>query len=273
MKTKLSKDFSFTQSNLQTYLNCRYKFYLRYVEQLAWPAQSTLDEIQFEIDRNAGIRFHQLLHQYFLGFDQELLKQMAQNDPDKRVYSWFLSFMSSPYANLQGKLNSEKAIAISINDKRYLAKFDLLQQIGDQYTIYDWKTSKKVPNRKMLLDTIQTKLYPLLLSEALNPSFPLTFVYWEAIQPEEPYIFIFNLNDIKHHRLSIDSLTDEIISLEEKDYHKTDHLKKCKICEYRSFCKRGVQAAGMHELEDAEMFDLNTVWEEDYADISNADLV
>ncbi len=98
-------------------MNCRYKFYLRYIQKLAWPAQTTIDDLRFEEDRNAGIRFHQLLHQYFIGFNPELLIRMAENDPDSRVLVWFQTFLASPYAQLQGKLESEKTITTCVDDK------------------------------------------------------------------------------------------------------------------------------------------------------------
>jgi len=70
--------FVFTQSNLQSFLNCPYQFYLRYVLHFQWPAAQARDLLQFEADRLAGARFHQLVHQLFLGVSLPKLSQMAK---------------------------------------------------------------------------------------------------------------------------------------------------------------------------------------------------
>jgi len=249
MKTQFPDNFVFSQSNLQTYLNCRYKFYLRYIQKITWPAQVTVDDLRFEEDRNTGIRFHQLLHQYFIGFKPELLIQIAENDPDNRISTWFQTFLASQYAQLQGKLESEKTITTCINDRNFIVKYDLLQFKDGQYTIYDWKTSNKVPNREKLMDSIQTRLYPVVLSEAYQNDQPINFIIWEIIAPNAPIVFSFLQQEIVNNARYIKELTDEILFLDNRDFFKTSNTRQCKICEYRSYCNRGTMPATFEELD------------------------
>jgi hypothetical protein len=260
MKTQVPHNFVFSQSNLHTYLNCRYKFYLRYIQKLAWPAQTTIDDLRFEEDRNAGIRFHQLLHQYFIGFNPELLIRMAENDPDSRVLVWFQTFLASPYAQLQGKLESEKTITTCVDDKNFIVKYDLLQFESGQYTIYDWKSSNKVPNRERLIDDIQTRLYPVVLSEAYQTDLPIRLIIWEIIAPDAPFVFSFSSQELKRNAQYFKSLCDEIVSLEKTDLFKTANTRQCKICEYRSHCNRGIAPATYEYLEESAFTDLEDYW-------------
>jgi len=260
MKTQLSHNFVFSQSNMQTYLNCRYKFYLRYIQKLAWPAQATIEDFRFEEDQQAGIRFHQLLHQYFIGFNPELLTQMAKNDPDNRVSGWFQTFLNSPYTRLQGKIESEKNVSTCIDDKNYVVKFDLLQLDDGQYTIYDWKTSNKVPRRERLINNIQTRLYPVVLSEAYQTNQTIHLVIWEINSPEVPFVFSISQQDLNRNRRYFEELTDEIVSLEKPNFFKTSNIRQCKICEYRSHCDRGIMPATLEDLGENVFINLEDYW-------------
>ena len=98
MKTGINEHFVFSASNLQTFKTCRFKFSLRYIKKIPWPAQITLDSLEFEADREVGIRFHRLIHQYFLGFDISRLENHAMHDPDPRMIDWFHIFNIKIYS-------------------------------------------------------------------------------------------------------------------------------------------------------------------------------
>lgn len=255
MSPDLSRDFTFTASNLQTFRTCKYKFYLRYIQHVPWPAQITLDSIQFEADREAGVRFHQLLHQYYLGFNPEQLMLVAENDPDPRIATWFRTFLRSPYSQLQGDLQPEKSLHCTIDRYRCMAKFDLLHIEPNQLTIYDWKTSKKPPLIIALKETIQTKLYPLVLRRTQFGSRPIQFVYWELNQPDSPFILNITADDLLKVENEITTLCDEVTMLDKLEFVKTVEIKRCAYCEYRSLCDRGSQAPRIENIEDIDFFD------------------
>ncbi len=45
---KLADSFDFTQSNLQDYVECPYRFYLRHVLHTKWPALIVDDALEYE---------------------------------------------------------------------------------------------------------------------------------------------------------------------------------------------------------------------------------
>lgn len=250
MNLEFPIDFTFTASNLHTFQMCKHKFYLRYVKHVPWPAQMTRDSVQFDADRDAGIRFHQLLHQFFLGFDLEQLSLVAMNDPDSRISDWFQIFLASPYAQLKGELQPEKISRCVINHYPFMAKFDLIQRIGNQITIYDWKTSRKPPVIARLKASIQTKLYPLVLNETSSEKLPIQFVYWEINQPESPFMINIQESDLERSKRDLMTLCDEIARLEPAGFIKTQEVKCCVYCEYRSLCDRGKCAASIENMDE-----------------------
>jgi hypothetical protein len=78
----LPADFDFTQGNLQDYLDCPYRFYMRYILRTKWPALVVGDALEFEARGQAGGRFHRLVQQYLLGVPQDRINQMADEDPN-----------------------------------------------------------------------------------------------------------------------------------------------------------------------------------------------
>lgn len=238
--------FVFTQSNLQTYRYCRQRFWLRYVRQLIWPAQLSSNQ-QFALDKEAGSRFHRLVHQHFLGFETSTLRKMAEHDPDSRMILWLDRFLSSPFANLSGMLFPETTFKTRMGENALAAKVDLLQIFsGNQILIYDWKTSSKLPSAKQLKDKLQSKVYPLVISERFknSSSIPLIkMIYWEANFPDQPVEIVFQEDDYRLFENEIVEMVLEISNLTEAEFVKTDNLNLCNACEYRSYCGRGDTAA------------------------------
>ena len=250
----IDPNFVFSQSNLQTFDYCRYRFYLRYVQHLQWPAQISASD-DYHNDLEAGTFFHQLIHQHFLGFERELLLEQARNYPDARLIGWLSAFFQSPYANLTGKLYPETAFTTQKGSHLISAKVDLLQLTDNgDITIYDWKTSRKAPSIPHLKGRFQSKVYPLIVSNRLNKladPMPISMVYWEANFPDKPITFIFSETDIAIIEKELLVKMNEIKSLSEQDFVLTDDIRRCAWCEFRSFCDRGVNAA--MNLPDSEL--------------------
>ena len=256
MKTGINEHFVFSASNLQTFKTCRFKFSLRYIKKIPWPAQITLDSLEFEADREVGIRFHRLIHQYFLGFDISRLENHAMHDPDPRMINWFHIFMKSPYAMLSGELYPEKEMRCTLKDINLIAKYDLLQFENGYYTLYDWKTSKIPPSPKTLISSVQSQLYPLVLSKIYELDKPARFVYWEIAQPNRAIVFNIAIEELTQYENNLLGLCKQIKTLEMDEFEKTDIIKRCAFCEYRSYCGRGVQAAPLDQSEEFDLFNI-----------------
>ncbi len=275
MSAKLIPDnFVFTQSNLHTFEYCKFRFYLRYVRELIWPAQLVSDQA-YIADQQAGIRFHQLIHQHFLGFELESLRKVAKNDTDPRLAVWLESFLSSPYSNLSGDLYPETSFSCNLNGYTLRAKIDLLQVEKDAIQIYDWKTSRKLPKPEWIKKNVQSQVYPFVIMENFPDHFQksthkaITMIYWEANFPHQPIELISTVKELAESKESLTKLIDEIVSLQQEEFVKTADLQKCDWCEYRSYCQRGSKAEStlpeiwleLEETHPTETEDLIEHWE------------
>ncbi len=76
----LPAGFRFSQSSLQDYVDCRRRFQLRYLQNLAWPALQSEPALENERFMLRGSLFHQLTQQFFSGVPADRL-QAAIADP------------------------------------------------------------------------------------------------------------------------------------------------------------------------------------------------
>ena len=262
MTNLIPPNFVFSQSSLQTFAYCPRRFYLRYLKKLIWPAQMVSEQNQSK-DRDSGVRFHQLIHQYFLGIELETLQKIANFDSDSRMADWFENFLQSPYANLPGSLNPEKSFQTEISSYHLVAKVDLLQIHDNQIGIYDWKTSQKLPKASSLLKQAQSKVYPMVISRAIAPkNQKLSLIYWEANFPDQTIELESTESDLQTFENDLSNQITEIVILQEEEFAMTDDLQKCGWCEYRSFCHRAVSAELPDETYDLEFFDETKIPEE-----------
>ena len=254
MTDLIHPDFAFSQSNLQTFSYCRRRFYLRYVRKLIWPAQLVSDQ-QYAQDREAGVRFHRIVHQHFLGFDQALLHKVAEADPDVRLAGWLEVFLSSQMSRLEGNLFPETLYTTSVAGHPLSAKVDLLQIEAGSIKIFDWKTSRQLPKLTSLQKQVQSKVYPLVVSRVFheNDLQNLKMVYWEANFPEQVIEINSSQSDWQNYELEITNSIVLILSLSAEEFVATPDERKCSWCEYRSYCQRG--KAG-HDSEDFQETDL-----------------
>ena len=256
---KLPENFDFSQSNLQDYVDCHYRFYLRYIKHMKWPALIVDDAVDFEQRGQTGARFHRLLQQYLLGLPEDRLGDLAAADPAKEVIGWWQDFLDNVPPWLSGRQFVETTLSTTLAGHRLVAKYDLiLVQEDGQMAIFDWKTSRKRPRKDWLMERVQTRLYRLILTQAgsnitgQNSIAPetVTMNYWFAPQPAILVSLPYAQNTYEKDRLFFSGLIDEIINREEDDFLKTYNVDKCRYCVYRSHCDRGIGAGDLAAFED-----------------------
>lgn len=252
--------FAFTQSNLQDYLDCAYRFYLRYILRIKWPALQVDDAIDFELRGQTGARFHRLIQQYLLGVPEARLGNLAAADPDANVSRWWTDFLTCVPPQLDGVPYVETSLITRIEQQVVLAKYDLiLVQDKSRYTIFDWKTNQKQPRKDWLLDRTQTRLYRFLLTQSgsdLSQHDPIdagqvTMNYWFATHPETLVSLPYSQEAFEVDKTYFSNLITEISGREPDDFTRTSDLQKCRFCVYRSHCDRGVTAG---DLADFDLF-------------------
>lgn len=273
--SRIPSDFQFSQQNLQDFTDCRRRFQLRYLEQVAWPAVEAEPLLEHEAHMQAGEAFHRVVQRYLLGVPVERLSAFVESssDPKSSLPRWWGNFLA--YAGVTPADNSlvESVLAARLGDYRLIGKFDLVRWQVDRsnlrVTIYDWKTSLKRPTHDWLADRLQTRIYPYLVMKVGPRYFGLEelaaeqveMIYWFAEYPREPHRFSYSPEQYQADGDFLGELLVEISNLSADDFHRTPDESRCRFCTYRSLCDRGVKAG----LYDPEAMDLDV--EESY-DIS-----
>lgn len=266
----LPDTFTFSQSSLQDFVDCRRRFQLRYLQRAAWPALQAEPALEAERFAQQGAAFHRLVQQLLTGLPAERLEPLAAQ---AGLGEWWQSFTQTAphFAGIADpaslRLYPEITLTASFGNHRLagnhrlLAKYDLLRLSPDgKLTIFDWKTSRQRTQRKWLASRLQTRLYPYLLVRAgayLNGGNPLTpeqveMVYWFAVDPHNPEIFTYSQAQFQDDEEFLTGLVDTIQSLPETAYFLTPDERQCRFCVYRSLCNRGETAGDLADFEAAD---------------------
>ena len=256
---KVAEDFKYSQNNLQDFSDCRRRFWYRYIQDLSWPALEAEPAIENERFMRAGSAFHQLVHQYIVGIPREKLEASLV---DPLLIKWWGNFIAHVPFDEQEQHYPELPMITKLDGQLILAKFDLVIAHSDgHYTILDWKTSRKRPERSALSARLQTKVYPFVLANGpnkLSPEAPISpekieMIYWFANYPDQPEVFAYSQAQYAEDQALLSDLINAVTALEgADDFPLTLDLSRCKYCRYRSLCDRGI---GAGDLEDAEFME------------------
>lgn len=268
----ISNDFQFSQASLQDFQDCRRRFFYRYVEKLSWPALETEPALANEEWMRQGARFHQLVHQYFLGLPKEKLSELSL---EQNLGMWWQGFLAHNPVDPKHQLFPETLLVTKLSGFILLAKFDLVVLDTDSsLSIYDWKTSRKPATRDQLSSRLQTKVYSYVLAKSgqvftnqneVDPE-KIRMIYWYANRPTEPEKFQYSSSQLLSDEQMLLDLIEECVSLESISEHpKTEDVNHCRYCVYRSLCDRGEQAGSFDEYGDEidsnleDSFDLDQI--------------
>ena len=263
---RLPENFSFSQQNLQDYADCRYRFLLKYVRRIEWPAVESEPVLLQEARMELGQQFHRMVQQYFSGVDPSLLALSVQSP---ELAACWHEFMALDLQHIPGVKVPEKTISILFVGYRLTAKFDLLVVTPEgNYSIFDWKTSGVLPKANHLLSRLQSIVYPYVLQTWIsrttkddNPPSEIEMIYWYPSHPTLPFSFNYSVDHYSRDENHLSGLVNEIINREEEGFDRTPEQSKCRFCRYRSLCGRGISAAifesGSDEPIDGSAFDLD----------------
>ncbi len=244
----LPEPFTFSQNNLQDYVDCQYRFLLRHIRHLEWPAIESEPLLEQEARIDLGFQFHRLVQQYFSGIDTEKLTESIE---DPLLQDWWSTFLLLGLWDLPGIKHAEKMISVPFNGYRLVAKFDLLvAENSGHVVIYDWKTTTSQPSRRFLVERMQSRIYPLVLMLQRDYPSPIVVIspedirmtYWFPAFPDVSVSFNYSHSQYQQDLRFLGDLINEIVSKDETGFLKTNDERKCKFCRYRSLCERGVEA-------------------------------
>jgi CRISPR/Cas system-associated exonuclease Cas4 (RecB family) len=252
----LPGDFLFSQSSLQDYVDCPWRFYLRYVRGLSWPAVVAEPALEHERHLEQGADFHRLIHRYQLGIS---LEQLSGAVGENSLRQWWLRFLENRPGDLPAVHYPEIVLSAPLAGHRLVAKYDLLAvDPGARAVIVDWKTYHQRRSREWLADRLQTRVYPYVLVRAgshLNDAQPwnpnaVEMLYWFANFPDDPELFPYHREGYEKDEAHLRSLLDEIAGLSDAEFELTSDPRRCRFCPYRSLCERGIQAADFLEANE-----------------------
>ena len=252
----LPTDFQFNQANLQDYVDCRRRFQLRYLLQIAWPAIGIEPALEHERLLRLGAELHRMIQQHTLGVSEERLNRVVQDDDLNRWWQNYLQFLP---ANLPQERHPEILLSAPIAGHRLVAKLDLLAiNPGERVVIVDWKTSLRRPSKRWLVERLQTRVYRYMIVRAgsyLNRSEPIhpeqvEMIYWFANYPGRPERLGYDDVQCKADDVFLNRLVAEIEGLDEGEFDLTDQNERCRYCYYRSLCLRGVKAGEIDSFRE-----------------------
>ncbi len=253
---KLPGDFLFSQSNLQDYVDCPRRFYLRYVRQLAWPAVQAEPALEQERHLQQGAEFHRLVHQHILGIPSA---EISRGITDVDLSRWWENYLGQGPTGLPQSLYPETVLSAPIGGHRLVAKYDLIGlDPGQRAVILEWKTDRKRRRRQWLTERLQTRVYRYLLIRAgshLNAGQPLDpaqveMIYWFANYPDGPERFPYDTPQYEADEAYLTSLIEEIRNQQPREFDLTSEEKRCRYCPYRSLCRRGETAGDRTDAEE-----------------------
>jgi CRISPR/Cas system-associated exonuclease Cas4 (RecB family) len=259
--------FQFNQNSLQDYVDCPRRFQLRHLLRQPWPAVQSEPVAEYERLLELARRFHRLAQRHSLGLPEVELTKSAE-DPDLR--RWWRNYLESPPPNLPVSLRRpEITLSAPLADYRLTARYDLLaMEPGRRAVVVDWKTNQRRPDSTALATRLQTRVYRYVLVEAgtaLNSGNPLapdqvTMVYWFAEYPAQPEILHYDATQYSADGTYLVDLVTSIAAYAkegEEEWSLTTDEARCRFCNYRSLCDRGVVPGPLAEFDADQALEIS----------------
>ena len=257
------KHFTFSSVSLQDFLDCERRFELKHLLRQEWPAPQSEPILEVERRIRIGREFHFLIHQYLCGI---ALPELQKMDLDPDIQHWlgrFETFFSEfPLVDF----HSEYSVVTPFHDDYYLtAVYDLIGMTNQpKLLIMDWKTSPYPPVKKIISQTIQSMLYPFLAYENRTEIFKgdvinhadIEMIYWNAVHPGARISMAYSMVQHEKTREFLIKFIETIAGKSLGSFAKTENIKKCAYCQFRSLCERGSRA-GLMDQDKGEIIDVD----------------
>lgn len=251
----VQRTLSLSRTSLETFLVCRRRFRLRYLDRLPWPLTPLDGDTETAVAN--GRAFHQQLERHFL----QLPTDSVPADP--LLQQWWQAFQHSPLPLPDdARLLPELRLSVPLGNHHLVGRFDLLAlnrgPDDGRYRaqIFDWKTSRPRTEAELRSDW-QTRLYLALLADGSPALFDandtvgiipedITITYWYVREPDAPRTLHYSTAWHAANRADLAAILSQIdAELADESptaWPLTDQISHCRACAYQVYCAR--QAAG-----------------------------
>jgi RecB family exonuclease len=239
---------TWSASRLKTYLDCKRKYYYRYIQKIEAKQDDKLNE---------GLFLHSLLdHLYREKNSYEskeemqkkigmLLDELLPLDDAKIAYQKLLwkeklkGFVDSQIEHFKGDwrvVEREKEFSAEIGGLRFKGRIDRIDQNATETLVLDYKSgsiseANKSKNLENLSDLQMSIYYHMLSSKYQN----INLAFMKILEKGE-------IEEITALEEKNELLSQHIIELKQtKNFiaSKCENLQKCKYCEFTLLCERG----------------------------------
>jgi hypothetical protein len=258
----LPPGFPFTQTALRAYLECPYRFRLRYVEGVPWSALPPEPGAEAALLR--GQLFHELAREHFLGLEADSQAAAAGDE----VAGWWSTLRAfPPDLRAYPQRYPEAGLSIPLGRYRLAARYDLLATGPAAAVIVDWKTGQDLASRDLLAGNIQTRVYLYVLAEGGAayhagqpwPAQSLGLVYWHPRGPQEVRLG-YSPAQQAADRGFLTALVDEIAARRPEEMRPTQDGASCSMCAYGPVCGQGAGGRPEWEGEESDSGDDAALW-------------
>lgn len=256
----LPEGFLLSQHSLSTYQRCKRRFLLKYVHRQPWPVSEGDEPLETQQHLERGVLFHRWIERALQGLPSTVTGSRIS---DSVLAAWWDAWRAFDLEQLpQGIILVELPLVVALPPFRLYARYDMLAlKSGGRSVIMDWKTLQSVPSVRTLSSRLQTRIYSCVLADAgavLTGGVPIDpesieMGYWFADAPDNTVFLAYSRIQHDADRAFLTGLAQEIASLPEEAFAKTEQLSLCASCTYRTLCERADGSASGAEWLDEEI--------------------
>lgn len=212
----------YSPNMLNTFEECPYKFFLKYIEKLSLPQRSSVFE--------KGKKIHALANYYLNGFNISKMEKTLSTD-EKIIWE---SLKNNNYFNLK-VINTEYNLNCKIDKYWVGGRLDALMANERDYIILDYKTGQIPQNAEQ---DFQTIIYLLCADKFLNKKDgynSLKFIYLGLKNNTEKQIELTAPLKKQYEEKIIQTCSKIDSAVKANSFEKS--INCCKHCEYCKICE------------------------------------
>lgn len=227
----------YSQNSLNTYIQCPYKFFLKYKKSLSWKKDDDSDKDYYN-SLESGLNFHLICERYFSNLPTGV-------GTDGEFYTWLERIKKIVPIEEDSRYLPEFEVRYKFEGFTLFSKLDLLKISKNKIEIFDWKTENKPLTYEKAKKRLQTIMYLFIIGEnakLINRGDisleSITMNYYQPNLDVEPITITYNQEEHLKNKEYIRNILNKIISLDEHTVMRSN--THCKICEFNYYCNNDI---------------------------------